>query len=100
MTKKSMNDKTLANQNNLRKTREEKRLSQRILAMACAQDISQIRKYEKGQHMPSYSVLRSLSRFLEVPIEELYPAVADIDKRLDRVKELILHMADKTSRNS
>jgi transcriptional regulator with XRE-family HTH domain len=83
----------LAQQNNLKRLREAKGISRRTLAMACSSDVSQIRKYENGARMPSYRTLRTMARFLEVPIEEMYPAVMEIDKHLDRVKELIVNIS-------
>lgn len=83
----------LAKPNNLKQVREAKQISRQTLAMACAADVSQIRKYENGDRMPSYCVLRRLARFLEVSIEEIYPAVVEIDRHLDQVKAMIINIA-------
>jgi transcriptional regulator with XRE-family HTH domain len=82
-----------AQPNNLKQLREAKGITRRTLAMACAADVSQILKYEKGERMPSYRVLRTLARFLGVSIEEIYPTVTEIDKRLDQVKEMIINIS-------
>ena len=87
-----MKHQDLIKQNNLRQLREAKKISRSMLAMACTSDVSQIRKYEQGKCMPNYWVLRKIARFLGVSIDEIYPCVVELDKRLDRVKEIVLNM--------
>ena len=82
----------LIKENNLRVIRESKGFSRRVMAMACGSDISQIRKYERGERMPCYHVLRSFSRFLGASIEEIYPSFVELDKVQDKIKDLVINM--------
>ena len=85
------NIKELIKTNNLRKIREDKSISRRILAMGCGQDISQVRRYEIGESLPSFPVIRKLTEFLDVKIEEIYPELIEkIDDDTHRVKDILL----------
>ena len=68
----------LAKSNNLRKIRENKRMTQSELGFACFQNASEISRYELGKSMPSYMVLLCLAQCLEVAMEEIYPGLKKI----------------------
>lgn len=77
-----------AKTNRLRQIRESKGVTQRSLALACSQTASKISCYERGLIMPRYDVIRAISRFLDVCVDEIYPEFKSIDERVDHLKKL------------
>ena len=55
----------LATQHNLKKIREEKKITQDAIGYACGQNGSEISRYEQGKSMPGYWILLGIAKFLE-----------------------------------
>lgn len=58
---------------NIRRRREELKLSQQRLADALGVSFQQVQKYENAQNRVSASRLYAISRVLDVPVETLFP---------------------------
>jgi len=56
---------------NLRRIRKEKGLSFRMLSLICEVTAPNLCRYEQGIHMPRTRTLQSISRALNVPVDEL-----------------------------
>lgn len=56
---------------NLKKLRKEKNMSQKTLAMRVSVSESMICRYEKGEIYPPFETLLSLSRILNISLDEL-----------------------------
>ena len=85
-----MNYQEIAKTNNLKKLREERGISQQMLGTACFRSASKISLYESGKKMPRYDVLRAISNFLCVPIEEIYPQFKEIDQVAERIRAILI----------
>ena len=56
---------------NLKRIRKEKKLTFRMLSLICEATSSNLCRYEQGIHMPRIRTLQSISRALNVPLDEL-----------------------------
>ena len=56
---------------NLVKLRKERHLSQNDLAIELNVTISAISKWENNKNMPDIDMLKTLSKFFEIPLDEL-----------------------------
>lgn len=82
-----MNYNDVAKQNNLKKIRKQKGVTQHTLAVICSQTASDISRYERGKCMPGYIVLRRIVRFLEVSVEKIYPELEKLNREVDESVE-------------
>ena len=57
---------------NLKRLRERKRLSRRVLSELCGLSKNRIARYERGEQVPTGDALKSLADFFDVTMDELW----------------------------
>ena len=57
---------------NLRRLREHRRISRRVLSELCGLSKNRIARYERGEQIPTSDVLEMLADFFDVPMDELW----------------------------
>ena len=63
---------TSAFSQNLRKLRERRRISRRVLSELCGLSRNMISRYERGERVPPSDVLKLLADFFGVTMDELW----------------------------
>lgn len=63
---------TSAFSQNLRRLRERRRISRRVLSELCGLSKNRIARYERGEQIPTCDVLEQLADFFDVPMDELW----------------------------
>lgn len=57
---------------NLRRLRERRRISRRVLSELCGLSKNRIARYERGEQIPTSDVLELLADFFDMPMDELW----------------------------
>lgn len=57
---------------NLRRLRERRRISRRVLSELCGLSKNRIARYERGEQVPTGEALKSLAAFFGVSMDELW----------------------------
>lgn len=80
----------LLKNNNLKRIREQHRVNRRTLAAVIQRGSAQIKKYERGDLVPQYFIMHAILRFFNLPIEEVYPNIAELNKRVDTLRNMFI----------